>query len=382
MHHPTPCAGSSPVVEVWRGQDAVERALRRHDDLVALTPFQTTSWLSGTYRALPEINHSEPMLVCVRMTGEGAIRLAVPLVVVRENGLTEAGFPDFGIADYGAPLVCPLDSPEMSADDVAVLWNGLCKALDGVDLLSLTNMPLDVQGSQNPLAFVRGALPSSHRRFVLELQGSVDEFLASRGKKYRKEVERCYRLLSTHGDWSFVRAETPDTIDAAFRDLNRLQEQRWSGEDGQYQLKRTAIATFYRELLSDDAEGQRAQIFTLKSGNETIAVLYGVQFGPEFTLLRIASADGSWRRLSPGRLIVVEAMRHFVDREIKIFDLGIGDYAFKRGLGAKAHPLVDVECALTIKAKPHVMLMQAKGWLRKYPRLLHAAKAARQKMSS
>ena len=75
-------------------------------------------------------------------------------------------------------------------------------------------------------------------------------------------------------------------------------------------------------------------------------------------------------------------MRHFVARKIVSFDLGIGDYAFKRGLGAKALPLVDLEQALSVWAIPHVMLMQAKGWLRGHPRLLKEAKAARQKMSS
>ena len=370
------------AVTVFRGAKNVRDALSVVADAVgALTLFQTSTWLNTTYQRLAPVHRGEPLFVVVRRAHDSAVIVALPLVVVQERGQRVAGFPDFGLADYGAPLVSRSDEFKCTAEDVKALWESICHALVGIDRLSLTNMPPSFADRSNPLVRVTSAMPSTHARYVVELDDTVEAFLISRGKKYRKEVERCTRLLAERGDWSLQRAQSHDEITAAFDALDRLQSERWQGQDGDYRLKNEAVADFYTEVLKAGELDQGAQIFTLQSGQETIAVLYGVLFQNTFTLLRIASATGTWRRLSPGRLVVIEAMRHFVGNGVTRFDLGIGDYAFKRGLGAKATALIDLEQALSWTAMPHVMLMQAKGWLRRHPRLLRVAKAARQKMS-
>lgn len=369
-------------VMVVRGSADVRNALNELRDVVRpLTAFQTITWLEKAYAHLAPANASVPHLVVVRWAQDGEVILVLPLAVVHERGHCAAGFPDFGLSDYGAPLVARHGPVKLTADDVKELWKSLARALTGIDRLSLTNMPMSMSSTLNPLAMMNSATPASHARHVVELESTVEAFLASRGKKYRKEVERCFRLLAEKGAWRFECAKTPDEIASAFSDLERLQSSRWQGRDGDYNLHNQAVSRFYSDVLLADNEAEAAQIFTLKCSGKTIAVLYGVVFENTFTLLRIASADGIWRRMSPGRLIVIEAMRHFVSRQIKCFDLGIGDYAFKRGLGAKSFPLVDIEQAIGWKAMPFVMLMQAKGWLRQHPQLLQAAKAARQKMS-
>ncbi len=367
---------------VFRGAPDVHGALMSLGaDVRPMTPFQTPNWLEKTYQYLAPANAGEPTLVVVRRACDGRVVLVVPLVVVRERGLRAAGFPDFGLSDYGAPLLAAMGAGAVNAAEVKALWKSICNALTGIDLLSLTNMPLAVSAKTNSLAVLHAARPSLHARYVVELDDTVEAFLVSRGKKYRKEVERCYRLLADRGAWHFERADTPSDIAAAFNALESLQTERWQGQGGDYRLEDNVVSKFYSETLQAGDDKQGAQIFTLRSGDETIAALYGLVFDNTFTLLRIASAAGGWRRLSPGRLVVIETLRHFNARHVTCFDLGIGDYAFKRGLGAKALPLVDVEHAMTWKAKPHVMLMQAKGWLYRHPQLLKAAKAARQKMS-
>jgi len=370
------------AVTVCRGADNVANALHAlSQQAKPLTLFQSTTWLEKSYQHLAPAYDGAPMLVTVRRGRDDALIVALPLVVVLERGHRAAGFPDFGLSDYGAPLVSSAGNLNFTDQEITAIWKSVCRALSDIDRLSLTNMPCTVAGRPNPLARVSGVIPSTHARYVVSVDGTVDNFLVSRGKKYRKEVERCFRLLAERGAWHFQRAQTSDEITSAFNTLESLQSERWQGEDGGYGLRTEVVARFYTEVLRAGDDTQGAQIFTLRCADETIAVLYGVRFDGTFTLLRIASASGAWRRLSPGRLIVIEAMRHFAGAGVTSFDLGIGDYAFKRGLGAKAHPLVDIEQALSWTAKPHVMLMQAKGWLRRYPRLLQMAKAARQKMS-
>ena len=368
------------VAVVIEDVDHIAEILTDTTDLAPITPFQSRDWLLNTYQVLVPDHSARPCLVVVRHRTTGSIVLALPLISAEDRGLTVAGFPSFGVADYGAPLVSALQS--LSDQDMQAIWVIVRASLTGVDRLSLQSMPKTVDGHTNPLACLSGVMPARHARYVVHIEGALEEYLRARGKKYRKEVERCYRLLQSRGSWTFRKAETDNDIEQAFGHLDRLQESRWQGGAGDYRLSRGSVSDFYQRALHSDDQSEGAQIFTLESVGEPIAVLYGLLYGPTFTLLRIASATGAARRFSPGRLVVLESMRSFLDRNISTFDLGIGDYAFKRGLGAHALPLFDLEQSLTVKARPHVMLMQAKGWLRTHPRLLRAAKAVRQKLSA
>lgn len=382
MQHLKISADSGAVVEVVRGVEAVRATLKRCEELTAQTPFQTRTWLEATYQHLIATNDAEPCLVCVRRRPDKSVVCALPLVIARENGLKTVGFPEYGIADYGAPLISPSGAQDDVFTDMQGLWRNICHGLTGVDRIQLSNMPRELDAAPNPFAALSRAAPASHARFILQIGGTVKDHIASRGKKYRKEVERCFRLLDQSGDWTFSCVTSAQEKQNAFAVLEQLQQERLNELGETYRLNSNEIAAFYKSLLSRDSTDLQGQIFTLTSGATTIAVLYGVEFASRFMLLRIADAGGPWRRLSPGRLIVVEAMRHYVARGIKTFDLGIGDYPFKRGLGAEALPLIDIDQALTARAMPHVMLMQAKGWVRKHPRLERMLKAARQKMSA
>lgn len=359
------------------GFEAVDKALAELCALRAMTPFQTPTWLKHAYQHPAASKAHQPCLAILRSRRLERAVLALPLVIARDRGLVTAGFADYGIADYGAPLLAGDVDWSLSQQQARQLCNALAMALDGVARISLTNMPCKIGDQPNPLATVPGAFSSAHSRYLVEVPDDVGSFLAGRGKKYRKEAERCYRLLDDAGPWTFQRAQTQQDIDAAFANLQRLQAQKWQGQEADYHLEASEIAAAYRANLGTGSAPDGAQIFQLTCANTPVAVLYGVHSQGMFTLLRIASAQGAWRRLSPGRLIVLETMRHFRRRGVQTFDLGIGAYTFKEGLGARAEPLVDLELARTMKARPRVVLMQAKGWARRHPRVSAGVKRAR-----
>lgn len=351
------------------GFDEVDRALAELSMLTAMTPFQTPTWLTHAYQHLAASKAHQPCCAILRSRRLDKAVLALPLVIARDRGLVTAGFADYGIADYGAPMLADDVDWSLSRQHARELCNTLANTLNGVARISLTNMPLKIGDRPNPLANIPGAFPSAHSRYVVNVADDVASFLAGRGKKYRKEAERCYRLLDDTGPWTFQRAQSQHEIDQMFANLQRLQAQKWQGHEADYHLEAPEISAAYRANLGTGSAPDGAQIFQMTCAETPVAVLYGVHSEGMFTLLRIASAQGAWRRISPGRLIVLETMRHFHRRGVHTFDLGIGAYAFKEGLGARAEALVDLELARTIAARPRVMLMQAKGWTRRYPRV-------------
>lgn len=337
----------------------------------AATPFQSAAWLAALDAVVAPALAAASELIWVTDAGSHDLIVALPITVRRAGGLRVAEIADLGVADYQAPLIGPAAASVASdATACAALLVAIKHALGDVDLLRFEKMPHEVAGRVNPLAMLAGVRPSRFSANRLTVETTVDAFIAARGKKYRKEAERCFRRIADQGEVRFARAETAGTIDAAYAQLESWQHARHAEAGHVYSLDRPELCQFYRRLAVDGAScaPRFASIFTLTVDGLVVAILYGVEYAGTFTLLRIADAGDAWKQVSPGRLVVIETMRHMVDRGISNFDMGIGDYPFKRWIGCSAHPLVDLEIALTWRALPRMAAGRLKQRLRESQR--------------
>lgn len=324
------------------------------------TGFQSRAWIDAIYRHLVPASGGTPLAVALRSPATTSLAGLMPLYVYQHNGLHIAKFADCGVTDYNALLVS-----ETAPCSPARLLNILKPALSGVDVLLLERM---IVSPANPLSQHPAARPSRMSGNTLTIIDTVDDFIRSRGKKFRKEIERSFRVLETEGAWSFQRAETPTQIAEAMDVLERHQAERHAGTGNPYELAAPQFGAFYREILN--ASPNLGHILTLSVNGKIIAALLGITHNGTFTLLRTANGGDAWRHVSPGRLIVIEAMRHFAAQGIKTFDMGIGDYAFKRGFGTKPIPLVDLVVPISWRAIPYVTTLRLKDRLRQNERLV------------
>jgi len=354
------------------GTQAVLDLIAAHETTSTALAFQRQSWLRPIYENLAADLGATAVAVCVANAVSGDLAMVLPLIQQREGGLTVVTWASLGVSDYGAPLLGPA-APE-TAREAEALWKAVKRALAGVDTIELANMPAMIAGRVNPLARLSACLPSRHQGHTLTLTGSVEAFLASRGKKYRKEAERCGRLLADMGTVEFRRAETQSEIAAAYATLETQQRDRHAGRGSGYRLNEHAYARFFREALVAGTASGAVHIFTLKAGAETAAVLYGISHAGTFTLLRISTGGEAWKRASPGRLIVLETMRYFLSHGVSTFDMGIGDYDFKHGFGVEVTELTDAISALTLRGTPRTGALRLKAKIRQFPALASATK--------
>jgi CelD/BcsL family acetyltransferase involved in cellulose biosynthesis len=352
-------ARGAPQARPWTAQVvSVETLLQLAATLSTPTGFQTPLWQRAIYRHLARPACAQPLAVVVRVAATGEVAALFALEVRREAGVRIARFADLGVADYNAPTVLAVGA--FDADAAQAVVAALVRAVPGVDVVAFDRV------HPGTLDMHPAAQPARHSGNSLTIIDSVDDFIRSRGKKYRKEVERCYRVMESEGAWSFQRAEGADAIDAAFTALEQQQAGRHAGT-ADYALNAGQFSMFYRDVLGDPAG--TAQIFTLTVNGTIIAALLGLQHQQTMTLLRIANGGEAWRHVSPGRLIVVELMRHCCPQGIKTFDMGIGDYAFKRGFGTEPVPLVDIIIPATLRGWPYVAAMRLKSRLRRNDRV-------------
>ena len=361
------------VTEVFDGADDALAALEAvqggltSESVLTSTGFQSLNWLTVLYEELAPTLKAMPRLVVVTERNTGEIALILPLVVKKKCTLRVARFADLGVSDYGGPILGPALLNKRRS--IRRAWRAVRYAMRDVDMIRLEKMPAEIGGRPNPLITRAGMAPSRLSGNIISVTGSVEEHIASRGKKYRKEVERCTRLWEKEGGPKFSRAIEPEDIARAYTVLEEQQLARHTALGSKYILDDPMYRAFYERLVMDGTEVELGYLFTLEAKGETVATLFGIQHEGTFTLLRISNGGDRWSHLSPGRLIIVEAMKYFVARGVRRFDMGIGDYPFKRGFGAKDVPLYDLIVARDLAAVPRATFHRVKGRARKNQRL-------------
>lgn len=366
-HQPRPArtAGAVALFHVERIRGAAKvleniAALRAAG--VEATGFQTEQWLSALFSDVAPHAGAEPSLVVLRRRESGAVALAMPLVVRAIGALRYGEFADLGLTDYCAPLVG--SEPPATREEAVALIEALRSELRDVDIIRLEKMPAIIGGHANPLLLPEGSHPSRFSGNRLTVATTVNDYIASRGKKYRKEAERSRRRLEDMGTLTHSRATTVEEIDHAYQRLETWQQARHLRAGHDYRLSQPQVSKFYRGLLVANRNRDFANLFTIEVEGQLVAALLGITHGTTFTLLRIADAGEDWRHCSPGRMVVIEAMEYLVARGITTFDMGIGDYPFKRWIGCEPHPLYDRLIAITPRGHAHALFDRLKRRIR------------------
>jgi len=358
-------------VERLDTSDAILTAVRQAS-LSAATGFQSADWLTAVYRHLVPATGT-PFGLVIRSAQTGDLLAMLPLYTCKHGPLTVAKFADCGVSDYNAVLTgLPANDHRIGDADLLAAIKSACH---GIDILALERMT-----ATSPLADHPSATPARLFGNTLTIDTTVDDYIRARGKKYRKEAERSFRVLETHGAWSFQRAETPQDIAEGFCELERQQAARHVDKGDQYALAAPHYAAFYRDLL--DASPDTTHLFTLKVNGVIMAVLLGITHRDTFTLLRIANGGEAWRQVSPGRLIVIEAMRYFCPRGVTTFDMGMGDYAFKRNFGTQPTPLTDLIVPMSWRGIPVIAAHRLKDRLRENDTLRSAVRTVKSRLST
>jgi len=339
----------------------------------AATPFQTGRWIEAWYETLGRVV-GDPLRLTVldRRTGELAAML--PLVRRTEGRLRVITFADNGVSDNNAPVLGPASPAD--ADQAQAFWDEIRKALPDADLVRFTKMPPEIEGRPNPLALLRSARRSVLSRNVVALGDGEEDQPLRLTSTHRKQLDRAWRRFTGYQNAEFRRITDPDEAGRVLATLEQQQQDRLQRGGASYLLDRPEFSAFYRQLTAEGVAEGRVIITALMRGDEVVAALLGVAYGTTYVTIRISSGSAPWiARCSPGRLIIVRTMQLLQREGYRTFDLSIGDYEYKRRLGASPQPLLDLTLALSPRGLPAVVVERAKYFVRRHPMLLAATRS-------
>jgi CelD/BcsL family acetyltransferase involved in cellulose biosynthesis len=272
---------------------------------------------------------------------------AVPLYQVRHDrrslGLRQLRFLSTGEAEYEETCPDYLDTLCLRGEEEAwtdVLWdclNGL--AWDHLELLDLPQQSPLLSSRRLPrraTTVVRGTCP------VADLTGGFDAYLGRLSSNGRQQARRLLRD-GEKARVTFDIAAANETA-AAFDDLVRLHQARWTKEGKPGVFAAPRFTAFHREIVRQWVPQRRAVLARLSIGGEPVAVLYGLLAGSRFHFYQ----SGVRRDLavgvrSPGNLAHLRLMQALAEQGVTAYDFLRGASSYKERLSTREERLMALQ---------------------------------------
>jgi CelD/BcsL family acetyltransferase involved in cellulose biosynthesis len=252
--------------------------------------------------------------------------LLLPLGIETIRGVRLLKFLDGGVSDYNTPILFAPDRP-WTAQAFATLWRRIVAALPPFDAAVLEKMPERVADLANPLLLLQTA-PYPACGHAITLSGSWPEFEAKRLPR-REDGRRKQRKLAKMGAVSFQVAQSPQDVETFFDAMVAYKARKFAETRVPGFESTPGNLEYFREMTRRFVRSGLVHLSALKVGDTVVASHWGLIANGRFYHMMPGYADGEWQRYSPGRLLNDHLIRDSYERNLAVFDFGIGDEAYK-----------------------------------------------------
>jgi CelD/BcsL family acetyltransferase involved in cellulose biosynthesis len=309
---------SSPAVEPQsplRCELLPDLASAREDwDRLALSGdnvFATWEWASAWWR-----HHGEdrPLGLVGCRDQEGELVGILPMYLASRRPLRVVRLLGHGAGDELGPVCAAKDRAAVAAATRSAL-----NLLDsGWDAFVAENLPGDAAWG----SFGGGAKLSRIPNPILEIGGiGWDDYMASRSGKFRQQVRRNERRLSSDHSLAYRMTDDPARLEADLDALVDLHQARWGKESSG--VFAGADARLHREFAAAALERGWLRLWFLELEGSPVAARLGYRFGGADVGYQ-SGRDPAWDRFGVGFLLQVHTIREAMAD-------GLDEYRFLRG---------------------------------------------------
>jgi CelD/BcsL family acetyltransferase involved in cellulose biosynthesis len=280
------------------------------------TPFQTFEWQDTWFR---HFGGSKTPIALAAFEGDDLVGW---WPMVRTKGLWPVLRPmGKGPSDYLHPIV------RKGA-------NGVCESMASA-LSDLESVMIDLHQVRSDFAPRLGEAIKSLRHdpipqatcLVLNLDKPFEAYVQSLSKSLRYDVRRASRPPFSTGN-ATIKVASGRQVAGSLEQLFRLHELRWRRrwQPGAFPNR---LKNFHFEWAQRAEERGWLELSILELEGEPIGALYAMALG-EATYYYQAGMDPTKNSISPGTLLVADAIRRATERGDKHFDFLRGDEGYKR----------------------------------------------------
>ncbi len=313
------------------------------------TFFQNPAWMSAWLADIPA--ETELFRIEVR-DGDDVKMLGVVGAAVRRApallGFSEARLHEFGLPEYDAIYVeyndflTVRDAEDLRAAALHALLDHFA-ATDGIVFRNAT--------PAMTLALKEMAVSRSMSLRILNEQpvygcdlatarAKETDFIETLSAGLQSKIRRSMRLYEERGALSCHVAQSPAEKERAWATLVELHETTWRARGQSGVFANRDLVAFHERLCA--AAPEACQLFEVKAGNQTIAVLYNFLNGETVMNYQSGFLYEEDNRLTPGFVCHALACQHYMKEGFALYDFLAGDADYKKRLGEQQTTLTSL----------------------------------------
>ncbi len=189
---------------------------------------------------------------------------------------------------------------------------------------------LGLEGATSLAAALPSARLATDHFFVADLPPSFDAYVAERGRRTRRTFRQLLRRLDQGG----LKVRKADDHQRAICEFVRLHRERASSIGESHWQIDARLSRLLEDLC--EAGNLSMPMQELVEGEQAIAVSILIEYGRALYAYNIG-VDCTRRNLSPGILLLLQAVRDAIEAGFERIDFGPGEYRYKYELGAAAN---------------------------------------------
>lgn len=181
-----------------------------------------------------------------------------------------------------------------------------------------------------------------HRRCSSVLPDTWAAFRDQISRNTHKQIKRRANRLAREANIQFVRCDNAADIEKMRLALERLHQERWhsKGKAGNFRSKR--YSAFHKQLMHALHARDELFLLGLKLNDEIIGVEYAFFVNRTLALFQ-TGFDPKKEHLSPGHVLMTEAIKQAIAMGAKRLDLLKGEYAYKSSYAKDENINVDID---------------------------------------
>lgn len=344
---PAPAGDRAPVTYVVRREDDFPFDSVEYADLhrrAGSPPFQHGAWLSELYDVLAPRRRARKVVVTVRDAHDGRLVLVLPLVGLRRGMLRVLEYANLGVSDYAVPVVDPRDVADLLGDQALV--RQIRESLGPFDLLQIAHVP-DVPDTF--LALLAGARASRHSysAHTVDLAATVELWRSSLDPSFARHLERKFKRLRPRGEHRLRLVDDPSELESLMRRMQRFRAARFAERGGMDLVQDPDCFAFYVAAIRRSLTAGLGRLAAFEVAGEPAAVVFDLVDESTELFVLVGYDFERLRNASLGLLVVTELAGAAIVRNLRHFDLTVGDEAYKADFGARPRPLYEVRVCRT-----------------------------------
>jgi len=164
--------------------------------------------------------------------------------------------------------------------------------------------------------------------YMIDVPATFEEHIQRRGKKFRRNIRRAYRVVEKRGELNLDRITGELEVERLFADYVKMSVDSYRRRSMQSTFEDEKLSGFFGDLLKAFDRKGVLNAYRLRLGQQVMAIgiCYSIQDNMNYILTGFSA---EFDELEPGHLLTGELLKRAIEKKMLVMDFYTGEAPYK-----------------------------------------------------